>query len=425
MKADDSPGRLLQFARFSSLGILLLLLLVAYPADRLQAQSFFYFEKKSKQIILPFTLHRNLIVIPVHLNGKGPYNFLLDTGVGTALVTNPNLLDSLGVNPGHEIRIAGAGSSLEDLKAYMVNNVVVELPGATAPNLSMTFLSEDVFNLSSYVGMPIAGLLGYQFFNSFVVRIDYSSSQLTLYRPETFEYRKRDGVAVPFELEGQRPYMYALTTMTGEQPISTRLIIDTGAGHALSLEQNSHSGIKVPDPALRTQLGTGLSGSIMGYVGRINRFQINKFVFNNMLTSFPDHADIGAKVSVGRNGNLGNELLKRFNLIIDYSRSRMTLRPNNNYKEPFEHDMCGLELVASGTSYNRFVIAKVEPGSPAEAADLRPGDEILFIENTPANTLSLTKLDRYFRSRDGYRLTLVLSRQNHLIFRFVTLKRKI
>jgi C-terminal processing protease CtpA/Prc len=87
--------------------------------------------------------------------------------------------------------------------------------------------------------------------------------------------------------------------------------------------------------------------------------------------------------------------------------------------------MCGLDLVASGTAYNRYFISKVEPGSPAEEADLLPGDEILFIENTAASTLTLSKLDRYFRSRDGQRLVLVLSRQNQLIFRFVTLKRKI
>ena len=425
MKADDSPGRSSQFTRFHFLGLILFLLLLACPIEQVQGQVYFQFQQKRKQITIPFTLHRNLVIIPVHLNGQGPYNFLLDTGVGTALITNPNLLDSLGLLPGNEIRIAGAGSSLEELKAYMVNNIEVKIPGATAPGLTMTFLSEDVFNLSSYVGMPIAGLLGYQFFNSFVVRVDYSNSQLTLYPPEQFKYRKRDGVAVPFELEGQRPYLYALTTMAGEAPISTRLIIDTGAGHALSLEQNSHSGIKVPEPALRTQLGTGLSGTIMGYVGRITRFQINKFVFQNMLTSFPDHADVAAKVQVGRNGNLGNELLKRFNLIIDYSRSRLTLRPNSSFKEPFEHDMCGLDLVASGTAYNRYFISKVEPGSPAEEADLQPGDEILFIENTAASTLTLTKLDRYFRTRDGHRLMLVLSRHNQLIFRFVTLKRKI
>ncbi|MGV3502645.1 MAG: aspartyl protease family protein [Adhaeribacter sp.] len=425
MRSGDSPGRSSLFPRFLTGVMLLLFSFLALPLDQVQAQGYFYLQQKKKQVTIPFTLHRNLIVVKAQLNGYGPYNFLLDTGVSTALITNPRLLDSLGVVPGAEIRIAGAGSSLEDLKAYMVNNVVVELPGATAPKLSMTFLSEDVFNLSSYVGMPIAGLLGYQFFNSFVVRIDFNSQQLTLYQPETFKYRKRDGIAIPFELEGQRPYLYALTTLAGEPAISTRLILDTGAGHALSLEQESHSGIKVPVPALRTQLGTGLSGSIMGYVGRIPQFQLNKFVFKNMLTSFPDHADVAAKVQVGRNGNLGNEVLKRFNLVVDYSRSRLSLRPNSRLKEPFEHDMCGVEIVASGAGYNRYMIVRVDPGSPAEEADLQPGDEILFVDNTSASSLSLSKLDRYFRLRDGYRLTLVLSRQQQLIFRFVTLRRKI
>src|SRR5687768_11789634 len=99
MKADDSPGRLSRCARFSSLGLILLFLLLSFPVDQLQAQTFFYIQQKRKQITIPFTLHRNLIIIPVQLNGKGPYNFLLDTGVGTALVTNPTLLDSLGVTP--------------------------------------------------------------------------------------------------------------------------------------------------------------------------------------------------------------------------------------------------------------------------------------------------------------------------------------
>lgn len=425
MKADANPGSFCSGTRLGFPVLALLCLMLLSSIGKGWGQVYFKFESKRKHITIPFSLHRNLIIIPVHLNGQGPYNFLLDTGVGTALVTNPRLLDSLNVTLGNAIRIAGAGSSLEELKAYMVHNVEVKIPGATAPRLSMTFLSEDVFNLSTYVGMPIAGLLGYQFFNSFVVRVDYANSRLTLYPPETFRYRKRDGVAIAFELEGQRPYLYALTTLAGEAPITTRLIIDTGAGHALSLEQNSHSGIKIPEQALRTSLGTGLNGTIMGHVGRISRFQLNKFVFNNMLTSFPDHADVAAKVQVGRNGNLGNELLKRFNLIIDYSRSQLTLKPNNNYKQPFEHDMCGLELIAAGSAYNQFFISKVEPGSPAELADLQPGDEILFIENTPASTLTLSRLDRYFRSRDGQKLMLVLNRQNQMIFRFVTLKRKI
>lgn len=390
-----------------------------------QAQQFFKLDPPRKNITIPFSFHRNLIIVPIYLNEQGPYNFLLDTGVGIGLITNPNLLDSLNLKKGAEVRITGAGNELPELKAFQVPNVKVKLKGLKADALTFTILTEDIFNLSTYIGLPISGILGYQFFNSFVVRVNFLESTLTLYPPENYKYRKSDGIAVPFQLEDLKPYIYALTTIENDKKLSIKLILDTGAGHALSLDQNSNSVIQIPKRSIRTQLGTGLTGTINGSIGRIQSFQLNKFVFKDILSSFPDYADVGAKVNVGRNGNLGNEILKRFHLIIDYSRSRIILKPNSFYRQSFEHDMSGIEIVASGEVYNRFFIYKVEPNSPAAEADILAGDEILYINAADASKLSISNIDKLFRLRDGQKLLIILRRDEETIYRILTLKRRI
>ena len=409
---------------FCFITFLTLLFLVSPPG---QAQEYFKFDKPRKKLSIKFNQHRNLIIVPVYLNDKGPFNFVLDTGVGNGIITDPSLMKSLELKKGKEIKITGAGSDQADLKAYIIPNIKVQISEVTAPSLALTILSEDVFNLSSYVGMPIYGILGYQFFNSFVVRVNFPETLLTLYPPKTFTYKKRDGVRIPFELEDQKPYIYATITMNDSSKVNARMILDTGAGHAISLELGSHPNIKLPEPALRTQLGTGLSGTIRGYLGRVRSFQVGKFRMNNVLTSFPDYPDVGAKVikAVGRNGNVGNEFLKRFNVIIDYYRSSLTLRPNSFYRDPFEHDMCGIELMAIGEGYNRYVISKVEPGSPAADADLRVNDEILFINSASTHALTISQIDKMLHTRDNYKLLIILRREGELIYRFVTLKKRI
>lgn len=419
--------RIVALIRFRGLCILTCLAFFLLLAAQVQGQEYFKFDKPKKKLSVKFTLHRNLIIVPVYLNDKGPFNFVLDTGVGNGILTDPGLMKTLELKKGKEIKITGAGSDQADLKAYIVHNVKAKIAEVTAPNLAFTILSEDVFNLSSYVGMPIYGILGYQFFNSFVVRINFTETHLTLYPSQSFTYRKRDGVRIPFELDDQKPYIYGLVTMTDSTRVKARMILDTGAGHALSLEQGSHPAIQLPEPALRTQLGTGLSGTIRGYLGRVKSLEINKYKMNNVLTSFPDHLDVGAKVvkTVERHGNVGNEILKRFNVIIDYYRSSLTLKPNNSYREAFEHDMCGIEIVAIGEGYNRYIISKVEPGSPAAEADLKVNDELLFINSASAHALTISQIDKLLHTRDNFKLLIILRREGELIYRFVTLKKRI
>ena len=88
--------------------------------------------------------------------------------------------------------------------------------------------------------------------------------------------------------------------------------------------------------------------------------------------------------------------------------------------------MSGLDLLATGSDYRRYIILKVEAGSPADVAGLQPDDEILVINLLPVAGLSLTQLSRILHSDDGRQLMFIVRRPDgELVTTTLRLKRQI
>lgn len=406
-----------------------LLLSTGVRGQIVQAGPYYFKNARQRQANVPIELQRNLIIISAHLNGKGPFNFLLDTGVGVSLLTDPTLRTQLDLRLGQRFRVAGAGEDEQALEAYQTDSVHVALGNgdAVAPFLTFLILSSDVLNLSGYVGMPIHGILGSDVFRSFVVRINPTESRLVLTTPTKFRPPLgRRWTTLGLDLEGSKAYLRTEATVHDSLKLPLKLILDTGAGHALSLETASDPRLTLPPRRVRSQLGRGLNGLINGYLGRVTALQLGRYKVKSLVTSFPDAADVSQRAEVFRNGNIGFELLKRFDVIIDYTHNQLWLRPNGLYRDPFEHDMSGLDLLATGSDYRHYTILKVEAGSPAEAAGLLATDEIIFINFIPVSGLSLTQISRLLHSADGRQLLFIVRRANgELITTTVRLKRQI
>lgn len=394
-----------------------------FPEFQAQAQPAFKFTSGQKKQILRFELHRNLIIVQANLNGKGPFNFLLDTGVNTSLITDAGLQDSIKFSRGTPLKIAGVGEG-SDLHAFLTPNLKVEMPGITSENLTFAVLSEDVLNLGSYVGIPVAGILGFDFFNSFVVEANFNTLKLKLYEPGN--YKPDAGFEVlPLTLDDNKPYLQTEVQVQQKKPLPVKLLLDTGAGYALSLETATDSRLQLPTKTLRAQLGIGLAGAVNGHLGRIENLKIGKYKVPQLLSSFPDSIALQGKTTVQRNGTLGLELLKRFWVVFDYPDRKLYLKQRISLDKPFEFDLCGLDLVAVAPNFRTYKVTGVHENSAAFDAGIRPGDELISLDMVPVSRLNLTQISKTFHSYAGRKIDLLLKRNGKLLYTEVTLKRRI
>lgn len=389
-------------SKAKSIYITWFLLLFIFVGEGLKAQDyqgFRFMSPSRKKKRYSFKQYNNLIVIPVRINGSRPFNFILDTGVGHTLITDPSVALALGLPVYREINVAGV-SNRTVLKAHVSNISKIQIfKNVVAEKHYVIVLDEDVLNLSGYAGVPIHGLIGYDMFHKFVVKVNYDKRQLTLFNPKTFEYRKRrrDDV-IPLLLEDKKPVVEAKVICRDnngkkKQATSIKLVYDTGAGHALLLYANSSAGIEVPSNNIDSHLGATLSGNLEGKLGRIHKIQLGKFTLSRVIASFPDSSSyVSMKQFSPRNGNIGLGLIKRFHTIIDYPSKRLILRPNYHFKEPFEYNRLGLEIIARPPTYKSYHIAYIRRDSPAVKAGLRQGDQIIAIDDKMIANMNISEV---------------------------------
>lgn len=415
------------YGKKSFLGRITVFLLIAVYfqltfCESLVAQSF-QFQYNLKRGSINFTQVKNLIIIPLYINEKGPFNFILDTGVGPTIIIDSTIVSKKTLKNLRSVKIKGAGEGKE-IDAYISNEIDAKIGEAIIQNVPTVFLKEDIFNFSNYLGKQIHGLIGFNFFNSFIVKINYVHSRLSFRLPET--RKKTNWNKLDLEFLDNRPYVNLDLNVKDLGTVKAKLIVDCGATHALSLEAFENEVFPLPDPHFKANLGVGLSGKINGHIGRISSVKLGDYEIKNVLTSFPDYNDVAAKSSQKqRTGNLGANLLRKFTVIFDYKKNAMYLKKNRHYSELLEHDMSGLEIASIDQQPLRKVVSRVEPDSPAEKAGILADDEILSINFVTTEKYSIDDIEGLFKSYQDRKIVIEISRDKTRYIKLLTLKRRI
>ena len=370
------------------------------------------------KISFGFEFINNLIIIPLLINDSDSLYFILDTGLNVSILTELSMGDSLALNYTKQVKLGGlgGGESIDALHSY---GNTFQISGVRGDFQHLYIILQNVFNLSSMLGTRVHGLIGYNLFKDFIVEIDYEKKNLTLHRPETYKMRsKRRSYTIPIILNKTKPYIYATIVQKDGSRIRVKLLLDTGGSHAIWLDVNSDPDLTKPEFIRSSYLGIGLNGEIHGEIGRIYALEINDFYFAEPIVVFPDSNSAGLAFGIdGRNGSLGNEILRRFNQVIDYPHNQITLTPNKFYKDPFKINRSGIEIIAPIPGLSYFTISSVRKKSPGNNAGLKPGDILESVNTKRANNLSIEEVYSMFEGKPGKKIKMVVRRNG---LRFVT-----
>jgi hypothetical protein len=417
-------------------------------------QDEFQFEKGVDKVIIPFKLINNLMFIPIKVNGV-ELHFLLDSGVEETIMFSMEDKKEVNFYNVEKIELRGLGSenSIEGLKS---TNNVLEINGLKYSNHLIYIVLDQSFNLSSHIGIPVNGIIGYNFLKSNLVEINYDRKRIVVHKnnDKISKRLNKKFEEVPITIERFKPYIASKIVLQSTE-IPAKLLIDIGNSDAIWLFENPQKSINIPKKNFEDYLGQGFSGEVLGKRAQIEKFAFSKFAFNHPIVAFPDSSSIkNVRMVRDRAGSVGAEILRRFNLVFDYQNQKLFLKKNSNFDSQFNYNKSGVEIQHYGLQWvketvsletvqfggNRviengevnlsnfkykfvlkpiYIIAHVRKNSPAAISGLQKGDVIVSINQKPGHVFTLEKINSMLKAEEENWINIEIERDSQILnFKF-------
>jgi hypothetical protein len=317
-------------------------------------------------VTVPMRVVDAKILVPVYLNGQGPFDAEFDTG--GSLIIPPALLDRLKLASKSGGREFGGGEGSIASSSGAIDSV--SIGGATIG--AQRFSSFQLF--SRY---PERMLVGLEVLQRYVVSLDFDTMQMTLTPPEQYRY-DGNGTKIPFHFQDNQP------EVTGSiDGIAAHMAIDTGDDSSLLLtaffarrydlvkKYNAHlpyggSSVGATHGLWSDRAGTVSIDDISGRPA----VSVTKPVTRISTQQFGFDADqyVSANVGIG--------ILRQFNLTFDYADKYIVFAPNAAYGKPDVFNRVGIDLTRSGTIVK---VRTVYPNTAASSAGLKVGQTVVSI----------------------------------------------
>jgi len=413
------------------------------------SQSNFQLANNKKRIVIPFKLINNLIFIPIKVNGE-TLNFLLDTGVEQTILFSLDDKQQVSLFHLKKINLKGLGSN-NAVEAYRSSENKMEINGYLDDQHEIYLVLDQEFNFSSQVGIPVNGIIGYNFFKNHPIEINYEKKKVIVYNGNNKKLTnrlKRNYKLNLISIEENKPYYFSNVTTT-DLSYPSKMLLDTGNSDAVWLFLNKPSQLQLPPKTIQDFLGRGFSGNVYGQRARIPSFTFGSKTFENGIGTFPDSTFIKSLNFVkDRAGSIGAEILSRFQIVFDYPNRKLYSKPNSKVNEPFNLNMSGIEVQHDGlewvketyednqskgsTFYNGYTsdirfqdnlkikfelkpvfrIYNVRADSPAALAGLKAKDKIITINKQKAHNLSIEKINELLKSEEGKTIEIEIERSS-------------
>lgn len=339
---------------------------------------------------IPIKMVGEHIFIKVKVGNSKQLNFIFDTGAGGTVI-NLRTAQGLKLRPSGFTPVKSAHS--QDFRPYFANN---ELKLAHLKVDDVRLLGSSLEHLEARSGTPIDGIVGFAILKKYIVRINHDASTLELYDKAKYSF-PRNAKAYDVSWWLPVPSINATITLDNGEKITGSFLIDTGASTSLILNSpfvNNNGLLKKFSKKLKHSSQGLTSKKITDFKARLKKIKIGDFSFTNVPVNL-SQATRGLLASKKIDGIIGNGLLKRFNLILDYANQKLVLQPNKNYYKVFKVNSSGIRIKL--TLKKKFKIMEIYKGSPADKIGLKTEDELLAVNGIPTKDLSMNAIIRMFR----------------------------
>jgi hypothetical protein len=289
---------------------------------------FFYCTNILSQTI-PIKVERNKTILPVTIGDTRPLKVLLDSGMSFdgLIIYNPDLKDSIKLKKEMQVKISGAGGG-EPSTALMDDSATFFVGDIEFKNQKVLVLQNDI-----YKGFPSDGIIGYSLLGHYATEIDYDENVMKLFEPTKIT-PDSSWQRIPIYFKNNTiPWIDVSISVKGETPVKLSTYIDLAAGDAIVLLKKGEMEFSLPDSMTAVHLGRGLSGDIYGEKGKISKLIIGSFELNEV-AAMVAASEIRSK-QADADAIIGNDALRRFNLIFNYSDKSLFIKPNKYFNSKF------------------------------------------------------------------------------------------
>jgi hypothetical protein len=353
---------------------LILLTLFIFLSIPCAAQAQEEFVQPAAKLLTSFHFRQfsgGVILIKGTLNDhKDSLNFILDTGSGGISLDSQTVAELKLPNQLSDKTIRGIAGIRKVNFSY---NNTLRLPGLQVDSLNFHINDYDI--LTSVYGEHIDGIIGYSFFNRYIVKINYDSSLIQVYSKGSMKYPKGGYLLKPLLVN----LLIQSARITDAEDRMARFYFDTGAGLCLLLSTDFVEDSTLFSPK-RKKVNTqveGLGGKKQMQLTTVRNFRLGPYRFKHVPAYiFDDDFNVTSYPYLG--GLIGNDLLRRFNVILNYEKRDIYITPNSHYRDQFDYSYTGLNFYVIS---NEVVITDVMKNSPAEKAGFLPDDVIMAVNN--------------------------------------------
>ena len=327
-------------------------------------------------------------------------NFILDTGSGGISLDSSTVIRyDLRPTPSNLTILGIAGIR----KVSFLYNQKLRLPGLTVDSLNFHINNYEI--LASVYGEKIDGIIGYSLLSRYILYLDYDNYKIEVYTQGRIKYPKGGWLYEPI----LRTLPVQTARIRDEITVNSRFLFDIGAGLCMMLSKEfvEDSNFFDKKRVLYAKEAEGVGGKIDMQLTVMKEMRMGPYRFRNVpVFIFDDLYNVTSYPYLS--GIIGNDLLRRFNIYLNYAKKEFYFTPNTHFGDLFDYAYSGVELYLVD---DKIILGDVARGSPAAIAGLKEGDVVIGINNLIGQSLQNFKSTM---QTIGEKIKMIISRNGEL-----------